>query len=326
MLLLAYPKGPRRDEVLDTLTMAAEAGGRRPQTLNLIRYGLRARLGRPRSRTIVALSVLLAIAGGFLAASVTNRIIWEAGPELPGEARAAEIAGLVAPGLRLELYGGDAFGDGPFGYAPGEEVSARSLHQRTSGRADTRDVAGFMTGVRQRVEAAGWRITEEANHDGEPLGTGRWFTARQDGLILSVSDNYTPADGTDFLIVSLGAAEPAWISVVTVTGGLLGAIGAWLLAAWASRTSEHARGTSVPAGAAAWFGLLLLWPALYYARAYLPEVVTGGYEPGYPFWANLTWQSEYGPPTALAVIMFATALGLALAGRRFAPDPSPVAG
>lgn len=320
LLLLAYPKGPRRDEVLDTLTMAAEAGGPRPQSLNLIRYGLRARLGRPHSRTIVALSLLLALAGGFLAASVTNRLVWEAGPGLPGAARAQGIADLVAPGLTLALYGGDVFGDGPFGYPPGQEVSARKLYDQVPSTAETGEVAAFMTGLRHRLEAAGWEITDQHALGGDDPAEGQGLVARRDGLILHVGDH------PDTLIVFVNAAEPVWISLVTVGGGLLGAVAAWLLTAWASRHAANGRPASVLAGVAAWFGLLLIWLPLHQARAYPVELITGDYSPGYPFWAGLTWVSEFGPIAALSVIMFAVALGLALLGRLAAPDRAPAAG
>lgn len=318
LLLLAYPKGPRRAEVLDTLTMAAEDGGPRQHPINLVRYGLRARLGRPRSRTVVVLSLLLALAGGFLAASATNRLAWEAGPSLPGAAPAQSIAALVAPGLTLEPHGGDAFGDGPFGYPPGEEVSARMLYAESPGTPGPRDAAA-MTALRHRLEAAGWEVTAQPAPDGDDPAERQALTARRDGLILHVGDN------PDRLIVFVNAAEPVWISLVTVAGGLLGAVAAWLLTAAASRHAERSRTASVLAATAAWLGLLLLWAPLRFAAGYLPELLTGDYDPGYPFWAWLTWASEYGPSSALAVILFVVACGLALA-RRSTADPVPAVG
>jgi hypothetical protein len=62
-LLRAYPPGPRRDELLDTLVECAPPGRRRPtlrEVVNLTRHGSRARLGRPKSRGIVVLTLTCA--------------------------------------------------------------------------------------------------------------------------------------------------------------------------------------------------------------------------------------------------------------------------
>lgn len=323
LLLLAYPKGPRRDEVLDTLAMAAEAGGARPRAVNLVRHGLRARLGHPRSRTVVVLSLLLAFAGGFVAASATNRLAWQAGPGLPDEAAAGRIAELIAPGVELE-----AQGDQPFGYPPGEQLTARRLYDRMPGTPETRQVTAYMAGLRARLAAAGWEIVDQGTmnaHDatlGREVGDRQFLSARRDGLILSVGDNYHPEQGDDFLIVSVNAAEPAWISAVTLAAGLLGAAVTWLVVGWASRRSDGRASASVLAGAAAWIGLPLLWPPVHGARGYLPELARGGYDPAYPFWTDLT-MANYGPFAVLAGLLFATALGISALGRRPAV-PSPV--
>ncbi|GAB7039598.1 MULTISPECIES: hypothetical protein [Catenuloplanes] len=316
LLLLAYPRGPRRAEVLDTLTMAAEAGRSGTGSLNLLRYGLRARLGHPRSRTVVVLSLLLAFAGGFLTASATHRLAWEAGPALPGAAEAAAISALVDPGLRLAAHG-----DGPFHYPPGEEISARELSAQMPGTPATRDVATYMSGLRQRLGAAGWEITGEGGLGGD----SQYLVARHDGLVLHVGDNHR-ADA-DLLIAFVRPVEPAWISAVTVAGGLLGAALTWLLAGWASRRTDGRPGAAVPAGIAAWAGLLAFWPVVHGARDYLPEVFAGGYDPGYPFWAGLTQAGEYGIFAVLAGLLLGAAFAITLPpGRRAAPDPTAAAG
>ena len=57
--------------------MAAEAGHLRPgpvEALNLLRHGMRARLGRPLSQSVVVLAVLVSLMSGFLSASLANRL------------------------------------------------------------------------------------------------------------------------------------------------------------------------------------------------------------------------------------------------------------
>ena len=158
-LLRVYPRGPRRDELLDTLVECAPPGRRRPtprEVVNLTWHGSRARLGRPRSRGIVVLALFVALAGGLLGAAGANRLGWHAVEPLPAGAEAAGIRDTVFPGLTV-WGGGDAAdivsqsdGEGiEYGYAV-------SWVKHTSA---TRDVAAYTAGVRARLEAAGWTVT-----------------------------------------------------------------------------------------------------------------------------------------------------------------------
>ena len=91
--LWAYPPGPRRAELLDTLLDAAPEGRRWPtarERANLLGHGLRARLGRPGSRGVVALAVLVSLFAGFLAASAAHAIALTASADLPRGAALAE--------------------------------------------------------------------------------------------------------------------------------------------------------------------------------------------------------------------------------------------
>jgi hypothetical protein len=74
-----YPPGPRRAEMLATLLECAPPERTRPtgrEILNLIVYGLRARLGHPASTAVVVLAVLVALASGLLGAAAAARIGW----------------------------------------------------------------------------------------------------------------------------------------------------------------------------------------------------------------------------------------------------------
>src|ERR1700712_3765832 len=93
-LIRAYPRGPRRDELLDTLLEAAPPDRRRPtrrESVNLIRHGLRARLGYPRGRAVVVLVFLVGLVGAYFGGAAGNRLGWEFTTPVPSAATAAPI-------------------------------------------------------------------------------------------------------------------------------------------------------------------------------------------------------------------------------------------
>ena len=52
--LLAYPRAYRRERAEEIMATVVESGRSGPRVVaNLVRHGLRARLGRPASRTVV---------------------------------------------------------------------------------------------------------------------------------------------------------------------------------------------------------------------------------------------------------------------------------
>ncbi len=102
----------RREELLDTLLQAAPPGRRRRrptvgEAVDIVRCGLRARLGRPRSRGVVVYAVLVMLAGAYLGAFATHRIGWEFAPPLPSGQPAARLSATAFPGLQV-WGGGDA--------------------------------------------------------------------------------------------------------------------------------------------------------------------------------------------------------------------------
>ncbi|GIL30483.1 hypothetical protein NUM_57370 [Actinocatenispora comari] len=104
-LLVAYPRAYRRvrgAEIVDTMLDAAEEGHPLPPVraaVDLVGGGLRARLGRPRSRLVVPLSIVTAILVGLLASAIGYRLAWQArtGP-LPTNAEAGRIAATAMDG------------------------------------------------------------------------------------------------------------------------------------------------------------------------------------------------------------------------------------
>jgi hypothetical protein len=338
-LLWAYPPGRRRDEVLDTLMEAAPAGRTRPsmrETLNLLRYGLRARLGRPAKPSVVVLAVLVALFTGCAGAGVASRLAWNAVPDYPSGTALAEITGTVYPGVPTE---GQRTGDGLF-----EDVMEPSTvqvllqgHDEDFGFAQYEFGPGFMKGdyrewtnaTAARMEAAGWEV-----HDLGPTGatwiatgeldeSGRSFWAKRDGLAIDVSSETdvvdTPA-GSFFSTATMARFTPWWVTALGGVGWLLGFLVGWLLTGWASRRTEEATGavrslTREPAVVA----LLLVTPQAVLATvAFLLEPFQTT-TPVAPFWSlSVTWGYSC---NLLAVALFVLSLFVAAFGGRTGPDP-----
>jgi hypothetical protein len=108
-LLLAYPREYRRHrgaEIATTYTEMATEGQRWPRgrdAASLLRHGLRARLGRPRSRLVVPFTVLAMLVGGLCAAAAGARAGWGGSTGLSAQ-QIAEINQL-APTPRPRVIG-----------------------------------------------------------------------------------------------------------------------------------------------------------------------------------------------------------------------------
>ncbi|BEL02691.1 hypothetical protein Q0Z83_008820 [Actinoplanes sichuanensis] len=255
-----YPPGERRAEMLATLLECAPPERTRPtgrEIINLMRYGLRARLGHPASTAVVVLATLAALASGLLGAAVAARIGWANAPALPSGAESQALGEAVFPGQKV-WGGGDAetfvaSGDGEqtvYGYA-----DYWIKHDDT-----TRDVLTYARGARERLAAAGWDVHGDVTFEHEvasetPIDTATFWASRDD-LVLSYTGvlwgNRAPWDSDGAASFELTRSAPAWLDTVAVTGGVLGAMAGWLLFGWAGRRSEgHPLRTTV-AGALGW--------------------------------------------------------------------------
>jgi hypothetical protein len=267
-LLRVYPAGPRRGELLDTLLDAAGPDREWPtarETANLGRHGLRARLGRPGSRAVVVFATLVAIATGFVGAAAANRLAWAATPSLPTGAAADRLTAVAFPGLPVR-GGGDAPKFMP--EAGGENIRYGYADYRVRHTAQTRDVAAYTEGVRDRLAAAGWHIGAEPVPD--PLGpaddrSNRMFWATRDHLRLEYSAAYWPGrarhDADGFVGFRLSHTENPWTAGAAAVGGLVGALAGWLLTGWVSRRTEPRPGVGGLLGVVAAIALILLLPA-----------------------------------------------------------------
>ncbi|MEU4218234.1 hypothetical protein [Actinoplanes sp. NPDC026623] len=320
-LLRVYPRGPRRDELLDTLVECAPPGRRRPaprEVVNLLRHGSRARLGRPGSRGIVVLALFVALAGGFLGAGAANRLGWQAVGPLPAGAEAAEISETIFPGLAV-WGGGEAAGIVSQGDGEGIEYGyAVSWVKHTTA---TRDVAAYTAAVRARLEAAGWTVTgvdpplDQTDVVGaNPADRSEGFTASRGALGLRFSDYYwagLPAyDGDGNATYFLWQRPPSWLAAVTWLGFLPGAFLAWLLTGWVSRRLEPSPGIAGPAAAGAVLAVLCVVPyALLVLSAGGPADETAA-----PSWQGLGF--TMGTPAMLFGIIAALLLLVAAVQRR----------
>jgi hypothetical protein len=324
LLLRTYPPGRRRDEVLDTLLMAAQPGRKRPglrESANLLRHGARARLGRPAGRHVVIIAVLVALFTGFAAASLANRLTWTAAPPLPDSAELAQIRELVTPGIPST---DDELTQAVFTNDAGE-TSWGAVNYYAEHTADTRDVNAYLAGAERRLEAAGWRVVDSwsispyDNETGIPSNDSREIVAVNDnGLVLGFSDSFDPesADLPGGLTVDIRRTAPWWVTGGTVAGGLLGIAIGWLLTGWASRRTEGNPAATSGAGIAAVVAMVLLLPAVVLgAASFVGDIVNGYTSESGPFWRLLNPADELGLLSIPAAVTVLIALTIAAARR-----------
>jgi hypothetical protein len=318
-LVRAYPPGPRREEMLDTLLMCAAPGRTRPtvrETVNLLIHGPRARLGRPASRGVVVLAVLVALVGGFATAALAARIGWEAARPLPTGAEWQRIQDLAKPDAASQ----DGFRDGPMIVTTGGETDYGAVSYYIAHTAPGHDFQTFVNGAAQRLTAAGWRVHEiypigyQVIATGERVSDAYRLVAVRDGLVLRIEDSSfaDDPDNVGGLDVRVSRAQPAWVTVGSVVGWLLGAALGWLLTGWVSRRTQD---SAVAAGGIvvlASIALLLLAPATVLGTlGFFAELADGVPSAAGPSWRGLIAADELGffsvpaAVVALVAVIFA---------------------
>jgi hypothetical protein len=335
-LVLAYPPGRRRGELSGTL---AEGGRRRPglrEAANLLRHGLRARLGRPRSRGVVVLAFLIALVTGFGGAAAAARVVWEFVPDYPNGTALTEIAETVYPGLSPSGYRppGGLFFDvserstgAVFLTGHDEDFAFATVELSPDGGFVAGDYAAWTEQARDRLVAAGWQVSDIAPTGATVIATGKLdesgstFSATRDGLSLTVDttlDVVGTPDGSFWTTATLDRLAPGYVTGAGFGGLLVAGLAGWLGAGWVSRRTE---------GAGPVVRSLTREPAVIALVLLLPQSLLGllllGLEPFAdsppvgPFWSlALTW--GFGC-TALGVLL----LGLAVVVARFAGRPTP---
>jgi hypothetical protein len=309
-----YPPGPRRDELLDTLLMGAAPGRSRPtarEVADLLTHGPRARLGRPGSRGVVVLAVLVALVSGFAAAALAARLTWETARPLPTGAEWVRIHVLVAPGVVPT----EAYRDGPVIKTSGGETDYGAASAYLPHTAEGHDFVAYTNGVAQRLTAAGWQVNElypigyEVIATGEKVHDAYRLVATRDGLVLRLEDSSFAGDPENFggLELAVSRAQPPWVTAASVAGWMFGAAIGWLAVGWASRrTRDNALATAGVVVLAS-IALLLLAPAtLFGTLGFFAEVVEGVTSGAGPYWRGLIAADEFGffsvPAAAVALV------------------------
>jgi hypothetical protein len=294
-LLWAYPPGERRRELLDTLMECAPPERTRPtarEVVNLLRHGMRARLGRPKSRGVVVLAVFVALACGFLGAAGASRASWETAPSLPTGSESEALKRTVFPGLTV--WGG---GDAPkfVLQGDGDGVEYGPAYYWVKHTTATRDIGTYTAGVRERLADDGWQIRSDAvdpdpnDADAVTLVYEVAFWASRGDLRLTYTDYVVPNapayDSGGAAAFALTRAEPIWVRIATGAGALLGALIGWLLMGWVSRrtTGRPVTGLIV---VMAIIGLVFLLPAVMMTQG---TNDTPGAPQNEPFWLGFVY-------------------------------------
>ncbi|MEU7901244.1 hypothetical protein [Actinoplanes sp. NPDC049118] len=361
-LVRVYPRGPRREELLITLLDCAPPDRRRPtarETANVLRHGLRGRLGRPRSRAVVVLATLAALVAGCFGAAAMSVLGWQFAPSLTGVVQAQGIDRTVFPGMTVEgcesgselTYSEHCADMPPFIPNPDHEGTRYGfLEYRVAPTPATLDHLTFTSGVRDRLVADGWRIGSgirvhqglddldtsvldgtSAPFPGDEVETAvreATFWATRDGLVLEFFDatgTDTPGGVADPSVTArftVARAAPWWLWGMTAAGALLGALTGWLVAGWISRRTEGDGVASFAAAIPAW----LCAPLLTLGVLPLNQQVGRPWEEGLfvGLYAKLAPWPDLGfdtvnPVAAMAICAISPALLVAAAVRR-SPD------
>ena len=261
-LLFAYPRAYRRrrgDELLGALLDAAPPGRTRPtarEAANLIGHGLRCRLGRPAGRSVVSWAVLTVVISGVFSAAFATRAGWETARPLPGTAETRAMLAEILPGQEFT-----GIQDAPAMFVIyGQPLSwnaARELLLGDGGEYEQSGVAGGISApslppqetvdlVRQNLLAHHWTVYPLIIHsidtgapgDREAIPQSTTIVARRGDTVFTMEVYppevpISPPVNAGFLRATPPAAYP-----IGLTGGILGAVVAFLLFGWASRRTE----------------------------------------------------------------------------------------
>jgi len=333
-LLFCYPREHRREELLATLLEAAPPGRTRPtvrEAVNLIRHGLRARLGRPASRSVAAWAILATIISGLFAAAFATRAGWETAEPLPHAAQTRDMLAEILPGQEFR-----GVADAPamftiFG-APLGWANARDLLLGDGNEYSLAGVGGTVDGVptvppqealdlaRQRLRDTGWTMYPPMVSD-----TYTTLVARRGNTTLTLEVYLEPTvyseptmlvDDSIFLTASFQRATPWAVYPCGILGGVAGAFAAFLLFSWASRRTAGRH----PArqGVTVFFSvtMVLWWAPTLFA---VPLVAKHHLEEPHPSWHPM-WEWLGQPMFSL---LFVAGGGCAVLGLALAALPRP---
>lgn len=330
-LLFTYPRA-RGEELLGALLDAAPPGRTRPtarEAANLIRHGLRARLGRPASRTVVTWAVLTVVIGGVFSAAFATRAAWETARPLPRTAEARAMLAEILPGQAFtglddapaglfEIYGQPLswdmapdllFGDGgeysQSGIAGG--VDAPTLRPQ-----ETVEV------VQRNLRAHGWTIYSVTVRDMytctepcDPEGQYTTIVAQRGDTVFSMHVYPPQIPISPPLDAGFVRATPFAVYPFGLAGGILGATVAFLIFGWASRRTEGRHPARAVVKILLGVTLVFWWAPTLFAVPWMAQHYQDEPSPSWPpMWEWL------GQPTFSLLFLIgcgASLLGLALA-------------
>ncbi|MFU8853745.1 hypothetical protein ACNAW0_22575 [Micromonospora sp. SL1-18] len=327
-LLLAYPRAYRRErgeEILGLLLDTAPPGKTRPavrEALDLVRAGLRCRLGRRASRTVGVWALLTALICGLFTASLAARVAWETSRPQPDQAEVTAIFAEAFPGHRLN---GDVETAPALFVFYGQPLQWRSLKPVLLGdggeyqegaayaaaaRPAPTPVAETLATARQRLWTAGWRVNDPTSEVLDVCGPRCDLTRRPVETVLVARQGDTVLRATfhdssynSYLHVEVQRAAPPAVLPAAVLAGLVGGGLAWLAFAWASRRTEGRRGV-LPLFGIAFF---LWWvPALLST----PSLISHHLDELHPSWHPL-WE-WLGQPTCSLLFLVGAVCALAV--------------
>jgi hypothetical protein len=322
-LLHAYPAGSRREELLDTLLLAAAHEGRtRPsvrQAVNLLLTGARARLGRPGSKVIVVLAVLVSLVAALYTAAAASAIAWTvAAPPLPTAAQLAQLGEVVTPG-----HPADTADTAPgLFHSTDEGVRFDTAGYRAADYAAMLDLPGYSAALQSRLQDAGWDIRETGfvgagvTSSGYAYGATMTLTAARGNWLLAVETDPGPGAATSAVNVQVERVSPWPVRAATLAGLLPGVVLGWLITGWVSRRTERHPTASSATALLTLTPLVLLSVQLSWAVTKLTTEVWTGTTNAEPFWHYLVYDYEAGFITVLATILAAAILPIAVLTRR----------
>ncbi|MEV1331761.1 hypothetical protein AB0J20_19560 [Micromonospora costi] len=319
-----------------------------PTDDHLLRHGLRARLGRPDSRSVVAWAALTAVICGLFSAALATWVAWQTARPLPGRAETSAIVAEVLPGYAVgDIQPGAALfafytqplrprnldslllGDGgeyqqgatvavARGRAPASQQEMLALAQRRLGESGWRVYAPHVVPT---VTCTASGCTPTGGPSDVSLAARRGDT----GLQLWLPGK--PSIDDTYLTVSLSRPAPPAALPAGIAAGLLGAVAGWFVFGWASRrtTRPHPAANGVIVLYA--FTMLLWWAPVVLAA---PSLLNHHRDEPHPVWHPLwEWLGQPGLSLFFVVGALCALSGLVLATvprRDTGPLPSTAVG
>jgi hypothetical protein len=333
-LLLSYPRDYRRKrgaEILETVRDITPTRRVVRVAANLVRHGLRARLGRPASRSVVVWAAIFATACGLFAASFGTWLTWLGSRPLDHNELAAAV-GQLYPDEQVSHIDTD---DPPAVFIIyGSPLSWSSVSDLLLGDGAEYSLAGIgasfahlpaesrpqvLAELQQRLQAAGWDyskpvyshaydcISDDPRCDPAAIPSNITIYAQRGDNILEIHIN--DGNTTPLMNFAMTRSTPWSAYPAGIVAFLLGALAGWCMFGWASRRTERGRSVAqAPVKFLYGFATFLWWaPVLLSAPQLLSHHLN---EPHYRW--HLLWEWLGQPTMSLPFLLGCLTLIIAL--------------